>query len=157
MWNILGAEHGHPEEEHASAVVLRLGGAGTIVPAGCQPVEVQATGIPGLRVAAARLVSPAGYSIAIVNHDKWPRRLRLHAPAATETLTFERWEYRDKDGDERVDCWPVTVDADGRDIFPRPVGQLRDVRMTDGLTLDVPANTLLVLTTVVTETPANSN
>ncbi|MBN2445735.1 MAG: hypothetical protein JXO22_03365, partial [Phycisphaerae bacterium] len=121
-------------------------------PAGCQPVEVEATGIPGLRVAAAKLSSPGAYSIAIVNHDKWPRRLCLCAPAATAAVTLDEWRYIDADDDDRVDCWPVTVDADGRDIFPRPAGQRAGVRLADGLTLDVPANALLILT--VGESPA---
>jgi hypothetical protein len=147
MWNILGAEHGHPEEEQLRPWFFAWAALARSFPAGCRPVEVGATGIPGLRVAAAQLASPNEYSLAIVNHDKWPRRLRVHAPAATEPVTLVEWQYVDADGDDRVDCWPATVDADGRDIFPRPFGQHRDVRLADGLTLDVPAGALLILTT----------
>ena len=146
MWNILGAEHGHPEEEQLRPWFFSWAVLARTFPAGCEPVEVGATGIPGLRVAAARLPS-GGYSIAIVNHDRWARRLRLVAPAATEAVVLDEWKYIDADGDDRVDCWPVTIDAAGRDVFPRPVGQRTDVRLADGLTLDVPAGALLVLTT----------
>ncbi|MGD8453818.1 MAG: hypothetical protein PVJ57_18545 [Phycisphaerae bacterium] len=157
MWNILGAEHGQPEEEQLRPWFFAWAVLARTFPAGCEPVEVEATGIPGLRVAAARLATPGAYSIAIVNHDKWPRRLRLHAPAAKDAVTLDVWEYIDADGDDRVDCWPVTVDADGRDIFPRPAGQRRDVRLADGLALDVPAGALLVLTTAAADAPAGSD
>lgn len=155
MWNILGAEHGQPEEELLRPWFFAWAALARTFPAGCRPVEVAATGIPGLRVAAAQLASPSAYSIAIVNHDKWPRRLRLVAPAATAAVTLEEWRYIDADGDDRVDDWPMTADAAGRDIFPRPTGQHRDVRLTDGLTLDVPAGALLILTTGAV--PAGSN
>ena len=62
-------------------------------------------------------------------------------------MTLDEWEYIDADGDDRVDCWPVTVDADGHATFSLVrSGQLTDVRLADGLTLDVPANALLILT-----------
>lgn len=147
MWNILGAEHGHPEEEQLRPWFFAWAALARTFPAGCRPVDVEATGIPGLRVAAAQLNSPGGYSVAIVNHDKWPRRLRIHAPAATGAVALDEWKYIDADGDERVDCWPTTVDAAGRDIFPRPAGQRRDVCLAAGLTLDVPPHALLILTT----------
>ena len=147
MWNILGREHGHPEEEQLRPWFFAWAALARAFPAGCQPVEVDATGIPGLRVAAAQLTSSGRYSIAIVNHDRWPRRLRVHAPAATDAVILEEWQYADTDGDDRVDCWPVTVDADGRDIFPRPVGQRRDVRLAEGLTMEVPAGAVVILTT----------
>ena len=81
MWNILGEENGHPEEEQLRPWFLAWAALARTFPAGCEPVEVDATGIPGLRVAAATLPSSGEYSIAIVNHDKWPRRLRIVAPA----------------------------------------------------------------------------
>ena len=155
MWNILGAEHGHPEEEELRPWFFAWAALARTFPAGCQPVEVEATGIPGLRVAAAQLSPSGAYSIAIVNHNEWPRRLRIVAPAATKAVTLEEWQYVDADGDDRVDCWPETVDAEGRDIFPRPAGRRTDVRLAGGLTLDVPANALIILTTGAT--PDGSN
>jgi hypothetical protein len=147
MWNILGAEHGHPEEEQLRPWFFAWAALARTFPAGCRPVEVEATGIPGLRVAAAQLASPGGYSIAIVNHDQWPRRLRVEAPAATDAVTLEEWKYIDADNDNRVDCWPETVDANGHDIFPGPAGQQADVRLAEGLTVEIPAGALVILTT----------
>lgn len=147
MWNILGAEHGHPEEEQLRPWFFAWAALARTFPAGCRPVEVEATGIPGLRVAAAQLASAGGYSIAIVNHDQWPRRLRIEAPAATDAVTLEEWKYIDADNDNRVDCWPETVDANGHDIFPGPAGQQADVRLAEGLTVEIPAGALVILTT----------
>lgn len=147
MWNILGVEHGHPEEEQLRPWFFAWAALARSFPAGCRPVEVAATGVPGLRVAAARLASPDGYSIAIVNHDQWPRRLRVHATAVAGAVTLQEWRYVDADGDDRVDCWPAAVDADGRDVFPRPTKQHTSVRLAEGLTLEVPADALLILTT----------
>lgn len=147
MWNILGAEHGQPEEEQLRPWFFAWAALGRAFPAGCQPVEVEATGIPGLRIAAARLPAGQGYAIAVVNHDQWPRRMRLAAPAFATPQTFAVWRYVDANRDERVDDWATTVDAAGQDVFPNPSATLRDVPLAAGLTLDVPAEALLVLTT----------
>jgi sialate O-acetylesterase len=149
MWNILGAENGHPEDEHMRPWFYAWSVLARSFPPGCHPVAAEVTGIPGLRVAAARL-APAGasqYSVAIVNHDRWPRTLRLSAPQATQAVTLVEWAYVDADEDNRVDVWPESVTKDGRDLFPVPAGRRTDVRLADGLTLQIPAQAVIVWTT----------
>ncbi len=149
MWHILGAENGHPEDEQMRPWFYAWSVLARSFPPGCRPVASEVTGIPGLRVAAARLAPPGAlqYSVAIVNHDRWPRTLRLVAPQATKPVTLVEWAYVDADNDERVDVWPESVTKDGQDVFPVPAGRRTDVRLAEGLVLKVPAQSVLVLTT----------
>ncbi|MDQ6807468.1 MAG: glycoside hydrolase family 5 protein, partial [Actinomycetota bacterium] len=136
FWNSLGGQNGYPASDlvtrpwyYAWSVISRA------FPAGAQALVVPSTGVPGVRVAAARIPDGTGYdvSIAMVNDSATPSTIALSLPAVTRPLTLAQYDY-----------FPAgqPVDANG---LPAPAQTLA-VQPSTGVTVQLPANGLVVLT-----------
>ena len=148
FWNSLGGQYGYPAADlqlrpwfYAWAVLARS------FPAGAQPLLTPSTGIPGLRVAAARIPTAGGYqlSFAFVNDSDVARSLTLSVPTAAAPLSLARYDYFA--GDQ-------PLDANG---FPAPVQTLAAVRLADGVNIQLPARGLVVLSSLRTGAPVALN
>jgi hypothetical protein len=104
-------------------------------PAGSQTLVLPATGVPGLRVTAARIPDGSGYdlSIAVVNDSGTPRSITITVPSVAGPLTLARYDYFAAD---------QPVDANG---LPVPAQTLQAQPAT-GIALQLPARGLVVLT-----------
>jgi len=150
FWSILGAEHGMPEDENMRPWFFPWAVLSRTFPPGCQTLETDATGIPDLRVAAARIPARDGFhlSFAVVNNSPWRRHLKIRVPRAAGRATLGVYEYFDADGDDVVDSWPRVVDEEGRDIFPQSSRTLQDVDLKGGVAVSLPSKGVLILTTL---------
>ncbi|MBN1512344.1 MAG: hypothetical protein JXB13_10040 [Phycisphaerae bacterium] len=150
FWSILGAEHGAPEDENMRPWFFPWAVLSRAFPPGCQTLETDASGIPDLRVTAARIPAGAAYhlSFAVANNSPWPRHLRVRVPEMAGRATLGVYEYFDSNADNVVDSWPRVVDDQGRDVFPRSSRTLTDVALGRGLVLSLPTKGVLILTTL---------
>ncbi len=150
FWNILGAENGMPEDERMRPWFCSWAMLSRVFPPGCQTLDVEDSGVGGLRVAGARI--PAGsefhLSLALTNNSEWPRRVRIAVPGVLSEATFAVYEYFDSNGDNLVDAWPRVVDSNENDIFPQLTAVVKDVDLRDGFTVSLPSKGLAVLTTL---------
>ena len=144
FWNSLGGQDGYPSGD------LRLrpwfypwSALSRSFPAGAQPLLSPGLGVPGLRVAAARIPVAGGYqlSFAFVNDSDVARSLTLSVPTAQAPLTLARYDYFGRD---------QPVDANG---FPVPAQTLAGVQLADGLDLQLPARGLVILSSLGTGAP----
>ena len=139
FWNSLGGQDGYPASDlqlrpwyYPWSVLARS------FPAGSQLLVTPSSGISGLRVAAAKVPSAGGYalSFAVVNDSDTPQSITLSVPSATGPLTLARYDYFDG---ERP------TNADG---FPVPAQILPDVRLADGLRVELPSRGVVVLSSL---------
>jgi hypothetical protein len=144
FWNSLAGQNGYPASDlaprpwyYAWSVISRA------FPAGAQTLAVPATGTPGVRVAAARIPNAARFdlSIAIVNDSSTPRTISVTVPGVTTPLTLAQYSYV---------SGALPVDANG---LPVPAQMLTAVPSA-GISVQVPANALVVLTSHGFGTPA---
>jgi hypothetical protein len=142
FWNSLGGQDGYPPSDvnlrpwyYAWSVLARS------FPAGSLPLVTPATGVAGLRVAAAKIPSGSRYalSVAVANDSTSARSITLMVPSARQPITLVRYDYFYSDR---------PVDATG---LPTPVQSVSGVRLARGLTLRLPARGIVVLSS-----PANS-
>lgn len=151
MWNSLGAENGDPEDENLRPWFFAWSLFSRYFPAGCETLECDAASVPLLHVAAARTPTGDGrhhLTIVIVNNDERPHVVRLVAPGLREAASFARYEYFDRDGDNRVDSWPSTTDAAGGDRFPTPSAELTETRLAKGMEVALAGQGIVLLTTI---------
>ena len=139
FWNSLGGQDGYPARDlqlrpwfYAWSVLARS------FPAGAQPLLTPSLGVPGLRVAAARIPDAGGYqlSFAFVNDSDVARSLTLAVPTAAAPLTLARYDYFG--GDQ-------PVDANG---FPVPAQTLAGVQLARRADLQLPARGLVILSSL---------
>ena len=147
FWNSLGGQNGYPASDlaprpwyYAWSVLSRA------FPAGSEALTVPGTGVPGLRVAAAKIPAAGGYdlSIAIVNDSGKPHSVTLALPSVTGPLTLARYDY--SAGEEPVDAGGLPVPA-----------QTLQAQPAAGINLQLPASGLVVLTSHGFGTPAALN
>lgn len=74
--------------------------------------------------------------------------VRLKATGLQTPLNIDVYEYFDLNGDNRVDSWPNSIAADGRDQFPRPVRRIRGADLANGIELVVPGAGAIFATTL---------
>jgi hypothetical protein len=141
FWNSLGGQDGYP----ASDLNLRpwfysWSELARSFPAGSEPLTVPSTGVPGLRVAAAKIPSDGRYglSFALVNDSPTPRSVTLAVPSARQPITLARYDYFAND---------LLLDASG---FPAPAASLGPVGLSTGLTIRLPGHGLVVLSSLGT-------
>ncbi len=136
FWNSLGGRDGYPASDlelrpwyYAWSVMSRS------FPAGSEPLAVPTTGVPGLRIAAAKVRAGDRYrlSFAIVNEWNVPRGITLTVPSARGRTTLTRYDYL---RDDR------SVDANG---FPVPARVLRLVRLSHRIRIRLPGRGLAIL------------
>ena len=149
FWNILGGEHGTPEDENMRPWFYPWALLSRAFPPGCQTLETEGTGIGDLRVAAARIPTGGGYhlSYAVANNSKWPRQVEIRLTKVAAKTTFGVYEYADANGDNTVDSWPRVIDNEGRDIFPEPTRKIT-VDVGGGVVVALPARSIIILTTL---------
>ncbi|HWF71899.1 MAG TPA: hypothetical protein VG186_01065 [Solirubrobacteraceae bacterium] len=144
FWNSLGGQNGYPASDlqtrpwyYAWSVLSRA------FPAGSQPLVVPSTGVPGVRVAAARVPNGAGddLSLAIVNDSGTPSAMTLTLPALTTPLTLAQYDYLP--AGQPVDANRLPVPA--QTLVAQP---------SAGITVQLPADGLVVLTSHGFGTPA---
>jgi len=136
LWNSLGGQDGYPASDLAPrpwyytwSVLSRA------FPAGGEPLVVPGTGVPGLRVAAARIPDGDGYdlSLAIVNDSGTAHSITLTVPSFTGPLEMAQYDYFT--GEQPVDANDLPVPA-----------QMLQVEPADGIDVQLPASGLVVLT-----------
>jgi hypothetical protein len=139
FWNSLGGHDGYPSSDlnlrpwyYTWSLLARS------FPAGSEPLAVPSTGIPGLRVAAAKIALGHRYavSIAIVNDSSAASAINVAVPSARQRTTLARYDYFAGDR---------PADANG---FPVPVALIRNARLARGVRVVLPSRGLVVLTTV---------
>ncbi len=144
FWNSLGGQDGYPASDlsprpwfYTWSVLSRA------FPAGSQPLVVPGTGVPGLRVAAARIPDGSGYdlSLAVVNDSDTPRSLKLAVPSVPGVLPLAQYDYF---------SGRQSVDASG---FAVPDQTVRATLGT-GLTVTLASRGLVVLTSPGLGVPA---
>ena len=136
FWNSLGGQDGYPASDltprpwfYTWSVLSRA------FPAGSETLVVPGTGVPGLRVAAARIPDGGGYdlSIAVVNDSPTPHSLTLSVPSVPGPLEMAQYNY-----------FPSQQLVDANDL-PVPA-QMLAAKPAAGITVQLPANGLTVLT-----------
>jgi hypothetical protein len=138
FWNSLGGQAGYPASDlelrpwyYTWSLLARS------FPPGSQALLVPSSGVPGVRMLAARVPTAGGYrfSFAMVNDSDTPRSVALSMPSAPSPLTLTRYDYFAGDR---------PADANG---FPVPSATLRSVRLDNGLRVAMPSRGLVVLNT----------
>jgi hypothetical protein len=136
LWNSLAGQNGYPASDLAPrpwyytwSILSRA------FPAGSQTVVVPATGLPGVRAAAARVPNGTGYdlSLAIVNDSPTARSLTVTVPSITGSLTLAQYDYTPAG---------QPVDANG---LPVPAQTLQ-AQPAAGIAVQVPADSVVVMT-----------
>jgi hypothetical protein len=139
LWNSLGGRDGYPATDlqlrpwyYPWSVLARS------FPAGSRPLVVPSTGVSTLRVAAAKVPmgDEHGLSFAVVNDSTTRRSITLTVPSAHEPITLARYDYFDRDR-------PF-----GADGFPIPAAILNRVQLSAGITIQLPARGLVVLSSL---------
>jgi hypothetical protein len=147
FFNSLGGQNGYP----ASDINLRpwyfaWSTLSRAFPAGSQPLVVPSTGVAGLRVAAARIRDDSAYgsgydlSIAVVDDSTAPRTITLSVPSVTGALAMSQYDY-----------YPTGLAVDGNGL---PVASTVQERPAGGITLQLPADGMVVLTSRGDNDPA---
>lgn len=136
FWNSLGGQDGYLSSDlalrpwyYAWSVLARA------FPAGSESLVVPDSGVPGLRVAAARIPDGPGFdvSLAVVNDSDTPRSIALTMPSVTGEVTLGRYDYF---------SGQQSVDANG---FAMP-DQIAPAPLSAGVTVSLPSRGLVVLT-----------
>jgi len=148
FWNSLGGQDGYPAGDlllrpwyYSWSVLARS------FPAGSEPLLTPGSGVPGLRVVAAKIPSAGEYylSFAVVNDSDTPRSITLSVPSAAAPLTLDRYDYFSSDR---------PVDANG---FPVPAQVLQGVRLSGGLSVALPSRGLVILSSLGSGAPVALN
>jgi hypothetical protein len=148
FWNSLGGHDGYPAGDlrlrpwyYSWSVLARS------FPAGSQPLVTPGSGVPGLRIAAAKIPSAGGYylSFAVVNDSDTPRSISLTVPSAAAPLTLARFDYFTSDR---------PVDTNG---FAVPAQVLQGVQLSGGLSVQLPSRGLVVLSSLGSGAPVALN
>jgi hypothetical protein len=138
FWNSLGGQDGYPASDlalrpwyYAWSVLSRA------FPAGSESLTVPASGVPGVRVAAARIPDGSGFdlSLAVVNDSDTPRTITLTVPSVAGEVTLARYDYFST---------RQRVDGNG---FALP-DQIAPARLSTGVTVSLPSRGLVVLTSL---------
>ncbi len=128
FWNSLGGQDGYPASDlnprpwyYAWSALSRA------FPAGSRPLAVPGTGISGVRIAAAKL--PVGQdryslSIAAVDDSNTSQSITITVPSARRRLRLERYDYLGA------------------------TSLLTGVNLSHGIRVELPARSLVVLTTI---------
>jgi hypothetical protein len=136
FWNSLAGQDGYPASDlatrpwyYAWSTISRA------FPAGAQTLAVPASGLPGVRVAAARIPDGSGddLSLALVNDSPTPRTLTITVPGVQTPLALAEYDYFP--GGQPVDVNGLPVPA--QTITARP---------SAGIRVSLPADALAVLT-----------
>ena len=136
FWNSLGGQDGYPASDlaprpwyYAWSMLSRA------FPAGSQTLVLPSTGVPGLRVAAARIPDGTGYdlSVAIVNDSAAASSITLTVPSVTGPLTLGQYDY-----------FPAGQPVDSAGL-PVPA-QTLEAKPATGISVQLPADGLVVLT-----------
>lgn len=138
FWNSLGGQDGYPASDLALRPWFYVWSVlSRAFPAGSQALVVPSTGVPGLRVAAARIPDGSGYdlSLAVVNDTDAPRSLKLSAPSVPGVLPLARYDYF---------SGAQSVDANG---FAVPDQTVR-ASLATGVTVTLPSRGLVVLSSL---------
>jgi hypothetical protein len=135
FWNSLAGFKDYPADDfklrpwfYTWSLLCRL------LPQGAQTLEVDATGDPLLRVAAARLPDGKGFSLVIVNQSSEPRRLNLNMANAGQKKIHE-FHYFEASR---------PTDEDG---FPVASSVRESVNLESGLELMIPGQGVIFMTT----------
>lgn len=149
FWDLVGAEHGNPNAEQMRPWFFPWAILSRAFPPGCELLEVDETGTPGLRVAAARIARDGKYdlSFAFVNNSASKAAVRLRVVDVLDTTDLVRYDYFDADKDDCVDSWPQTVDDKGHDTFPSHSATLQGVSLSEGVTVRLDSRGVVVITT----------
>ena len=148
FWNSLGGQDGYPASDlrlrpwyYPWSVLARS------FPAGSEPLVIPDSGVPGLRVAAAKIPDVGGYglSLAVVNDSATPRSITLSVPSVADPLTLARYNYF---ADDRP------VDASG---LPVPAKVLQDVVLSAGVAIHLPSRGIVVLSSLGSGTSTRLN
>ena len=144
FFNTLGGQDGYPASDlaprpwfYAWSVLSRA------FPAGSQTLAVPSTGVYGLRVAAAKVPNGTGddLSIAVVNDSAAANSITLSVPSVTVPLTMAQYDY-----------FPTSRPVDANDL-PLPAQGVQ-LQPSAGLSVQLPADSLVVLTSHGFGTPA---
>jgi hypothetical protein len=137
FWNSLAGFKGYPTDDfqlrpwfYTWSLLCR------VFPRGSQTLAAAATGDPACRVAAARLPQGRGWSFAVVNESDAPHLLRLVMPDH-KAMTLHEYHYFATDR---------PADKSG---FPVPSAMHKDVNLAAGLTIHLPTQGVVFLTTAV--------
>lgn len=141
FWNSLGGKDGYSASDlqlrpwyYAWSVIARS------FPAGSQPLLTPSTGMSSVRVAAVKVPNGTRYglSFAVVNDSTAARSITLSVPSARQPITLARYDYFNRHR-------PF-----GADGFPVPAQVLNGVQLSAGLTVQLPAQGLVVLSSLPT-------
>ena len=149
FWNSLGGQDGYPASDlqlrpwyYSWSVLARS------FPAGSQPLLTPSSGVPGLRVAAAKIPSAGGYylSFAVVNDSDTPRSITLSVPSAAGAADARS-----------LRLFRPAIARSTRNGFPVPAQVLRDVQLSGGLSIQLPSRGLVVLSSLGSGAPVALN
>ena len=135
FWNSLATEIGHPDDAQLRPWYYTWSLMARSFPPGCVTVESSPTLVPGLRTLAAK-VGGTDISITLVNDSDAVRRLTVTVPRWPAVPELMRYDY-----------FPGNkpVDAQG---FPVPRQVLHGADLQAGLAIELPARSVVVLTSV---------
>lgn len=143
FWNSLGGQDGYPASDlatrpwyYAWSIISRA------FPAGSQTLTVPATGVPGVRVAAAKIPDGSGddLSLALVDDSSTARTITVQIPGVPGSLTMDQYDYFPSS--QPLDAGGLPSPARGFVAHPAA-----------GLKVTLPANSLVVLTSHGVGTP----
>jgi hypothetical protein len=135
FWNSLGAEMGHPEDMNLRPWFYSWSLMSRYFPAGCQIVKSSEAGVSGVRSLSAR-IGANDFTLALVNDSDQPQEIRAVVTGWKTKAKLKRYNYS---GEERP------TNSDG---FPVPKQILTDIDFQSGLTIGLPARSLVLLTTL---------
>jgi hypothetical protein len=139
FWNSLADEIGHPEDAKLRPWFYTWSLMSRSFPAGCRTVKTSAPWVAGLRTLAA--TDGANLSVVLVNDSDAAHDLRLTVPGQSKLPALLRYDYLPGN---------LAVDQNG---FPVPKAILRNPDLAGGLKLNLPARSVIILTSLPTDAP----
>jgi hypothetical protein len=134
FFNSLADEIGHPEDARLRPWYFTWSLMSRSFPPGCRTVETSATLIPGLRTLAATFGHDL--SIVLVNDSDTSQDLHVTVPGSQPVPQLHRYNYFPND---------MLVNKDG---YPLPKETLKDANMSTGLNINLPARSVVILTSI---------
>jgi hypothetical protein len=138
FWNSLAEEIGHPEDANLRPWFYTWSLMSRYFPRGCTIIRSRNAEVAGIRTLAA-ITGKDGFTFCVANDSDTAQQALLRAPALRRPLDLSLYLYAP---DDRA------VNAKG---YPVPKDTLKQADLTKGLSLALPARSVVLLTTLPTE------
>ncbi len=135
FFNSLANEIGHPEDNNLRPWYYTWSLMSRCFPRGAQILASTDPNLPGVRSLAGRIAN-TDYSFVLVNDSDQPQDIHLAMPSLSERLSLHRYNYFPNDRPTNKDGYPVIKET------------LTGVSPATGLDLNLPARSVIILTTL---------